>query len=297
MVTRSTGSRQTPTMVAAVAQAAVPLLAFFACYAAPRLKSWGATPAEQARTWPGDELLPDAGFVWMNAITVDRSAAEVWPWITQLGQGRAGLYSYDWLENAVGCDVHSVDHVIPELQGPLAVGDRVIRMARYAPYNPVARYDQGHVLVLGGVRDTDDQLREGRPSSTWAFIVEPVDAGRSRVVVRSRGHGLAARLQGPAQFVMQRRMLVGIKQRAEGTWKPSLTDVLVPLSWFTAVAIAGVHAARVRRGGPDSTRAGLRMGLCGVMAQILLFGDLSTRARLAVVAGLSGSMVEWGRRA
>jgi hypothetical protein len=201
------------------------------------------------------------------------------------------LYSYDWLENAIGCDVHSVDHVIPELQGPLAVGERVIRMARYAPYNPVARYDEGHVLVLGGVRDTDEQLREARPSSTWAFVVEPVDAHHCRVVVRSRGNGVAARLQGPAQFVMQRRMMLGIKQRAEGTPKPSLTDVLVPLSWFAAVAIAGAHAVRVHRGGADRSRAVLRMSLCTAAAQILVFGDLSLRGRLAVVAGLAGSVV------
>jgi hypothetical protein len=101
--------------------------------ARPRINQWGATDQEHQATWPGDRLLARPGFVWTNAITIQRPATQVWPWLLQLGQGRGGLYSYDWLENLVGCDIHSADRVLPQFQQPLQVGDRVIRMARYAP--------------------------------------------------------------------------------------------------------------------------------------------------------------------
>jgi hypothetical protein len=269
-----------------VMAAALPPLAFFGAYAAPRLRSWGTTADELARVWPGDELVPDPGFVWTNAVTIARPASEVWPWLAQLGQARGGLYSYDWLENAVGCGVRSVNEVKPELQGRLAVGDRVIRMARYAPYNPVARYDPGHALVLGGVKDSDSQLQRGRPSSTWAFIVEPTDRDSSRLVVRSRGRGLIARLQGPAQFVMQRKLMLGIKQRAERTGPRRMTDVLVPLSWLTGAGVTGAHAVRALQGGPHRSRSAALAGLSGIGAEILLFGDPPGSARAVLVGGL-----------
>jgi len=87
------------------------------------------------------------------------------------------------------------------------VGDRVIRMTRYAPPNPVALYEPGHALVLGGINDNDERLQTGRPTSTWAFIVDPVGAQRCRLIVRSRASAPGARLQGPIKFVMQHRMM------------------------------------------------------------------------------------------
>ena len=104
----------------------------------------GAPPTRNTRaTWPGDRLLARPDYVWTNAVTIERPAEQVWPWLVQLGQGRGGLYSYDWLENLVGCDIHSADRILPQFQQPLRVGDRVIRMARYAPFNPVARFEPG----------------------------------------------------------------------------------------------------------------------------------------------------------
>ena len=103
----------------------------------------GFSPTRNTRaTWPGDRLLARPDYVWTNAVTIERPAEQVWPWLVQLGQGRGGLYSYDWLENLVGCDIHSADRILPQFQQPLPVGDRVIRMARYAPFNPVARFER-----------------------------------------------------------------------------------------------------------------------------------------------------------
>ena len=111
--------------------------------ARPRINQWGTTDQEPRATWPGARLLARPDYVWTNAVTIERPAEQVWPWLVQLGQGRGGLYSYDWLENLVGCDIHSADRILPQFQQPLPVGDRVIRMARYAPSNPVARFEPG----------------------------------------------------------------------------------------------------------------------------------------------------------
>jgi hypothetical protein len=105
--------------VASAAVVTTPPAVFFALFVAPRLRSWGATPSELTQEWPGDELVPRPRFTWTIAVAVRRPAEQVWPWVTQLGQGRGGLYSYDWLENAVGADVHSIDEIRPELQTPL----------------------------------------------------------------------------------------------------------------------------------------------------------------------------------
>jgi hypothetical protein len=119
------------------------------------------------------QLVARPGYVWTNAITIQAPAARVWPWLEQLGQGRGGLYSYDWLENLLGCDVHSSDRILPQFQAPLKVGDRVVRMARYAPGAPVALFEPERALVLGNIKDTDAELAAGQARSTWRSSSSP----------------------------------------------------------------------------------------------------------------------------
>jgi hypothetical protein len=157
----------------------------------------------------GRRFVASPGFVWTNAITIERPATEVWPWLVQWGQGRAGLYSYDWLENLVGCGINSSSSILPRFQRQLEVSDQVIRMCRYAPANPVARVDGGRALVLGDVSDSRTDVQAGRVSSTWAFILEPVDSDTTTLSF-ARASPVAARLQGPFQFVMQRETMRGI---------------------------------------------------------------------------------------
>jgi hypothetical protein len=163
----------------------------------PRINQWGASDQEHLSTWPGDELVALPSFVWTNAITIKAPAAKIWPWLVQLGQGRGGLYSYDWLENLIGCDVHSADRILPAFQTPLQLGDRVIRMARYAPCAPVAVFEPQRALVLGHIKDTYADLTAGHARSSWAFIFQPVDQDTTRLLIRCRGNSLMARLQGP----------------------------------------------------------------------------------------------------
>jgi hypothetical protein len=89
-------------------------------------------------------------------------------------------------------------------------------MARYAPCNPVALFEPQRALVLGHIKDTHAELAAGHARSSWAFLLQPVDQDATRLLIRCRGSSLMARLQSPVQFVMQRKMMLGIKQRAEG---------------------------------------------------------------------------------
>jgi hypothetical protein len=205
----------TPSILLALGALVLVAGVLYVVVARPLINQWGATDQEHQATWPGDHLVGQPGYVWTSAITIQAPAAQVWPWLVQLGQGRGGLYSYDWLENLVGCDVHSTDRVLPQFQAPLQVGDRVIRMARYAPWAPVALFEPGRALVLGHIKDTTAELAAGHARSTWAFLLQPVGQYSTRLLVRCRGNSLMARLQGPVQFVMQRKMMLGIKQRAE----------------------------------------------------------------------------------
>src|SRR6202051_3997020 len=107
---------QTKTRAAAIAVAASGSIAALALVGRSRLLRWGATDEEIAAAQPGDELIGDAKVTATRAITIRRSPDVVWPWVAQLGQGRGGFYSYDFLENLVGCDIHSADRVVSEWQ-------------------------------------------------------------------------------------------------------------------------------------------------------------------------------------
>jgi hypothetical protein len=169
--------------------------------------TWGATPGEAAARLPGDELLDDADGVATRAIEVDAPASAVWPWIAQLGPSpRGGAYTYDWIENLLGLNMHSVDRVLPEFQHP-QVGETITygknRMR-------VERVEPDHVLAL---RSEDGNW-------VWTFVLGP-SAGGTRLISRNRFRlpRLVDRVgmvpMEPASLLMERKMLLGIKQRAE----------------------------------------------------------------------------------
>jgi hypothetical protein len=188
---------------------------------------WGATGAEAGCELPGDDLLEHCRMETTRAITIDAPAAAIWPWLVQMGQGRGGLYSYDWLENLVGCDIHSADRIVPELQG-LRVGDTFRLGPEGYPFFNVVAINPGREIVLAtGPHDHGEGSRptaqEYSPESTWAFVLRPIDADRTRLIVRFRGDwepsaGLTLFnrvLLEPIHFVMERAMMRGIKDRAE----------------------------------------------------------------------------------
>lgn len=176
----------------------------------------GATGAEVDLPLLGDALLPRADLTATRATTIDVPPDRVWPWIVQLGQGRGGLYSYDRLENLIGCDIHSADRVHEEWQ-TLDVGDPVRLHPEVALH--VAEIDRGHGLVLrGGVPVAD---KPAPFDFTWAFVLRDGGDGTTRLVVRERYAYLARwapLVVEPVEAVsalMSQRMLRGIKERAE----------------------------------------------------------------------------------
>jgi hypothetical protein len=181
-----------------------------------RYLGWGATCDELRTTLPGDGLLASAEITATRAITIAAPPEAVWPWIVQLGQGKGGFYTYDLLENLVGCNIHSAHRIVPAWQ-ELAVGSEVrlhpeigLRVAELLP---------GTAMVLrGGV----PRGRIPPPYDfTWAFVVREREDGSTRLVVRERYRYLrrwSALLVEPVQvvsFVMSERMLRGIRLRAQ----------------------------------------------------------------------------------
>lgn len=177
---------------------------------------WGASDAEVRRPLPGDDLVPRPDWSYTHAITIDAPRAAVWPWLLQLGQDRGGFYSYEALENLVGCDVHNVSELRPALQA-LREGD-VVRLHRSGFGPTVIELDDGRALVLGGDPDAHGSR------ATWSFHLVELPGGRTRLLERGRnvaGRGLLAKLGfgpyllDPIGFVMSRRMLRTIKRLAE----------------------------------------------------------------------------------
>jgi hypothetical protein len=178
---------------------------------------WGASAEEVDATLPGDELLSHVNLCATRAVTIRAAPGEVWPWIAQLGQGRGGFYSYDFVENLVGCDIHSADSIVRQWQG-IAVGDQVNLAPTVAL--TVARVDPGRALVLrGGIPAT--VARSSPYDFTWAFVLCPASGGTTRLVVRERyayAHRWVAAVVEPVElvsFIMSRRMMHGIRQRSD----------------------------------------------------------------------------------
>jgi hypothetical protein len=195
---------------------AIGSVAAYLLLARGRLLRWGATDEEFDESLPGDELVANADLTSTRAITIRASADQVWPWIAQLGQGRGGFYSYDFLENLVGCDIHSADRIVPEWQD-VAVGDKV----RFAPEVglDVVLLERGRSLVLRGgvpVGNTAPPY-----DFTWAFALRDKPDETTRLLVRERyayTRPWAPLLVEPTEavsFVMSQKMLRGIKHRAE----------------------------------------------------------------------------------
>lgn len=182
---------------------------------------WGTTLDERARAMPGDALIANPTHSAMHAVTVYAPPEDIWPWLAQMGYQRGGLYSYDWLDRFFGyLDRPSASRILPEFQH-LAVGDH-IPLGR-GPSWPVAVVEPNRALVL-------DMRNMGGLDWVWQFGLYPVDETRTRLVSRSRVRARAvwARLLThaiePPGFLMTRRMLLGVKQRAEALRAASIGE-------------------------------------------------------------------------
>jgi hypothetical protein len=174
---------------------------------------WGTTDEELDRPMPGDLVTTHPTDMSMMAVTVNAPPEDVWPWLVQIGYQRGGLYSYDWLDRLFGfLDRPSATRILPEFQ-QIAVGDKI-------PWD-----GRGTELTVGVV----EPLRalalsyEARGFTwVWQFGLYPLDGRRTRLVSRGTEHvpnnplwWLFMRISEPAAFVMTRRFMLGVKQRAE----------------------------------------------------------------------------------
>lgn len=200
------------------------------CYVAavvflrPVYLHWGTTAAERIAALPGDSASVSARYRVDHAITIRAPADSVWPWLVQLGQDRGGFYSYSALERMFGDRITNADRIHPEWQ-TIAVGDTI--RATQQDYLggrlgtlgwKVTEVVPGHALVL----------------ENWgAFVLQPIDSGTTRLFIRTRGEtwaSLPGLLLGPlnvfvfepAHFIMQRGMMRGIRDRAEGRRRGSV---------------------------------------------------------------------------
>lgn len=175
----------------------------------PRLLRWGATDEEATKSLPGDEIIPDPGIVTTHAVTIGAPPVAVWPWLIQMGPGRAGAYTFDWVENLCGLDMHSADRIVPEWQ-QMAVGD-AFQLSRNGPPLRIAILEPERAMVAA--------MPDG--SWSWAFVLEPLPGSRTRLVTRNRiptrrlRDRVGLELMLPGAFLMEQQMLRGIKQRAE----------------------------------------------------------------------------------
>lgn len=213
--------------VARTARVGVLAAAVYDSIARPRMLDWGTTKDERCKPLPGDEIVAPVMTHHTRAVTIDAPPEAVWPWLVQIGDRRAGFYSYDWIEKYLFPGTvhyidgtHSATRIHPELQHP-GVGDHINTGSigrRFAIGNPITVLDPGHALVIG----------------TWAFILERLPGERTRLLVRERDTGwfrlLAPRRSGllrtagavvdyvigePLHFAMVRKMMLGLKARAE----------------------------------------------------------------------------------
>ena len=176
-----------------------------------RCLNWGARADEVAAKLPGDELLADPGLVTTRAITIHAPAGAIWPWLAQMGSGRGGAYSYDWIENLLGLNIHSAEEILPEYQD-IKAGDEL----PLGGHSPVMRVEVADPPRALAVRSTDQD---------WAWIFALLPQGDStRLISRNRiatkALSPASRLfyllfMEPGSLVMERKMLLGIKRRAE----------------------------------------------------------------------------------
>lgn len=190
------------------------MAAAFLTFWLPYWRRWGATDAGMKRALPGDEIVPKPKGGYTHATTTNAPRKQVWLWVAQIAQERGGFYSYDFLENLVGCNIHSVENIILEYQHDekspgLKMHPKMLPM-------PIISTELERTLAFGGRIDPDTPV-------SWLFLLEDSGENSTRVITRweyDHKPGIGCRIgygiiMEPIACVMQRKMLLGIKKRAE----------------------------------------------------------------------------------
>ena len=189
---------------------------------------WGASDADLMRPMPGDL----SGSRWTRAILIDATPEQIWPWLVQFGQGRGGWYSYDWLENLLGFDIHTADRILPEYQGT-QVGTPICMSDSFCP---------SKVHVLEPYQWFGWQAADESGQLVWTFVfgLFPEGENQTRLVVRESFNpafmppAAVLALEIP-DVVMELKMLETLKARAEGRASSGLVTVSEIIVWLAAL--------------------------------------------------------------
>jgi hypothetical protein len=182
-----------------------------------RRSHWGLDEKAAGRDYPGDDLVPSPRWSWTHGIEIDAPAEEVWRWVVQIGADRAGFYSYQWLENLAGSELRNAETLHPEWAHH--AGDELVLHPK-VPGIPMRAVEPGRYLLAHAPREASETF----VTVSWLFFVEPLSPVRSRFISRFRcdcSDDFATRiaygpiLTEPVGYVMDRRMLQGVKERAE----------------------------------------------------------------------------------
>lgn len=265
------------------------LIALVLGYAAirPLHLRWGATAEEVSRAMSGDLN----GVRWTRAITIAAAPEEIWPWLVQWGQGRGGWYSYDWLENVLGFDIHTADRILPEYQ-TIALGDEMCMAANFCPMN-LTEIELNRWLVWQA-KDEDGN----KPVWTFILALVPIDDTHTRLIVRESFDrdwlppAAAIGLEIP-DVVMEQKALNTVKKRAEGIVESGLTTPYEIIVWF-AVLVIGLIAGVMFVQREDGKKV-LAIGVASVIVLLVLtflFPPLWLRGTLdlGLLAGLVWSV-------
>jgi hypothetical protein len=243
----------------------------------PWMANWGSTAAEQQLVLPGDDLRPAGTEQSTLAITINASSDIVWQWLVQIGQDRAGFYTYTWLENLIGADIHNADEIHPEWQN-LTVGD----FWRLVPPDylwgvgkdaaePVLMSDPGHALVV---------------EMFGTHVIVPIDEQTSRLIVRGQtgpSNLVNAMVVDPLVFTMERRMLLGLKARAEGRLDAPMPVLVIAHAGWAAAGIAVVSLFLYRR----RCRYWLALPVAAALPALLMSSDFQAALAAFLAAGIT----------
>ena len=240
----------------------------------PWMTNWGSTAAEQQMPLTGDNLIPEGSARKTKAITINAPKEVVWQWLVQIGQDRAGFYTYTWLENLVGADIHNTNEIRPEWQ---TIGDGW----RLLPAD-----------YLGGVgKDAEDPLLMSETGHALvhemfgAYVIEPIDEHTSRLFVRGQSgpaNLTTMMMLDPLVFTLERRMLLGLKARAEGRQDaPAALTILAHLGWAAAgITVAGLFLSQRRRW------FWLALPILAALPALLMGHDLQAALAAFIAAGI-----------
>lgn len=264
------------------------LLLAFLLFVRPWFGNWGTTADERRRPLPGDSIIANAAAQGTRAITIDAPVERVWAWLSQTGQNRSGFYSYDLLENLVGCQMPIEDRLHPEQQH-WRLGDK---LWMYPPHRAggigfatLKEYVPGRALGFA-TRAVGTPLSAPEDGS-WSFVLEPLGRSRTRLLIRGRmapGRSWAGRAFDrlffePVHFVMERRMMIGLKELAERSSRQRLTNHAQTVFW-TITFVAFVFS-----GATVLARPAWRRPLCAFATAGVVFGILTLVQPGLVIGG------------